>query len=147
MEEILKHIGAMNQCLKDKKEHQLAIIKLSEMLTDDVHDGSNHDIVSTVVLREQHIFELDQGFLSERKKTLDALGINTLDSLDEGQKKTLSPLKETQKLIGEIQGLAQAYLKAKEHCEKFSLKIRALHNEVKKAHKVKLAYEKGKKNL
>lgn len=147
MKDLVKHISAMNQYLKDKIEHQRAIIILSEKLTEDVHDGLNHDIISTVVLREQYIFELDQHFLSERSKVLEILGLSSLDSLEESQKKALSPLKETQELIGHIQGLSQSYLKAKRSCESFSLKMRVLHNEVKKAHKVKLAYERSKKNL
>lgn len=147
MKDVIKHIDAMNQCLKDKIDHQRAIIKLSENLTEDVHDGLNHEIVSTVVLREQHIFELDQHFLSERKKALEKLGIKSLEMLEAHQKKALTPLKETQELISQVQALSQAYLNAKRLCEKFSIKMRALHNEVKTAHKVKLAYEKSKKNL
>lgn len=142
-----EYVIEMNDILKEKIKHISAIIALADQLTDDVHDGLNHEILSTVVAREKQIFLLDQTFLSKRKMLLNTLEVTSLELLSEAQKNEVFALKESQSLIAEIQRLSSEYEDAKGQCKNLSNQIRGLQNEVKKAHKVKLAYQKSQNKL
>lgn len=141
------HILEMNAILEDKIKHISAIIALSSHLTNDVHDGLNHEILSNIVEREKLIFVVDQEFLAKRQLLLKALNVTSLELLSETQKDEVIALKQTQELIGKIHILSSKYEGAKVQCKQLSDQIRALQNEVKKAHKVKMAYQKNQNKL
>lgn len=147
MERAQKYLEEMTLCLQEKIKQLEAIIVLANHLTEDTHSVLNHEIVSSIVEREKHIFILDQEFLSQRKHFLQYLGIDSFDGLSIEMKREFRGLEVLKELVSRVMALSDVYTKAKEKTQTYSNQIRKLDNSVKKAHQIKLAYKKTEKKL